>query len=124
MARARTIVISHRRGNASAEGAPGASFTACVASVFGGKADLSLAIVKGVVQAAGPKANRDWEWFDYAAGTFTPANGGFGWNGAPLLPVLLRTASGIDCFESYPVGPAGTLAGGTGWADAALLAAY
>jgi len=118
----RTIIISHRRGNAS-DGDTGASFAGFVASVFGGKADLRVAIVKGVVQAAVSKVSRNWELFDYPPGPFGLGSGGYGWNGPALLPVPFQALVGTEFFDSYTVGPAPELAGGTGWSASALFPA-
>jgi hypothetical protein len=82
---ARPVFISHRGGASSSTDS--GNFVGYVASAQGGRADLWVVITNGVVQPATPKVNRDWEFFDYAAGPLTLGNGGYGWNAAVCLPV-------------------------------------
>ncbi|HEY9175033.1 MAG TPA: hypothetical protein VI136_22315 [Verrucomicrobiae bacterium] len=134
MARRRTlrrvaprIFIAHRGGaGAVPDPATGASFTGFVASVPGGKPDLSFAVINGVAQALVPQPNRNWELFDYAVGTLSSGNGGFGWTEGALLTSAYVGRAGLDTFETYPVGAVtgSDLNAGSGWADAPLIAAY
>jgi hypothetical protein len=121
----RTVILSRRGGSAPAVES-GINLTAFVASVPGGKADLSFALVNGVAQALVPQPNRNWELFDYAVGAFGPGNGGFGWADAALMATPHIGRAGLDTFETYTVGAVtgADLNAGSGWADAPLIAAY
>ena len=116
--RARRPIFILRRGGGG--GPDNGNFVGYVASAFGGKADCRVAVVNGVVQTAVPKGNRDWDFFDYALGTFTTANGGFGWNGASGWSPVFKAVVGLEWFASYAVGPVPEMTGGSGWIESGV----
>ena len=120
--RPRMIIINHRGGSGHASDGVG-NFAAFVSSVDGGKPDLSVAIVNGVVQAPVPKLTRDWELFDYTLGTAGTLSAGFGWNGAAIFTTPFITRASDDFFDSYATGVAvaANLSGGSGWTAAPEL---
>jgi hypothetical protein len=122
---ARTIVITHRRGNAAASEV-GASFTGYFAAVPNGKADIAFVVANGVVQQPVAPANRDLDRFEYALGAFSLGNGGFGWAGAALIAAPYIGRAGLDTFATYTLGTVtgADLSAGSGWADTALILAH
>ena len=112
------IFIAHRGGAAASAGSGGGVDAVCyVASVRGGRADLELSIVGGVLQALGPTPGHVLEALRYALGDLTTPNGGFGWNASGTVATPFAQLASQQTFEAGALGGVGEagLVDGSGW---------